>query len=75
MGSVEAMKQGSKDRYFQGVGGRYFKKIGTEGIVGRVSYKGSEKKVYTVQLEFTCRNWVIAVQGTLATLQETGLDC
>ena len=39
MGSVEAMKQGSKDRYFQDVE-EDFKKLVPEGIVGRVPYKG-----------------------------------
>ncbi len=40
MGSVEAMKQGSKDRYFQDVEDD-IKKLVPEGIVGRVAYKGS----------------------------------
>ncbi len=39
MGSVEAMKQGSKDRYFQDVESD-IKKLVPEGIVGRVPYKG-----------------------------------
>lgn len=39
MGSVEAMKQGSKDRYFQDVEDDV-KKLVPEGIVGRVPYKG-----------------------------------
>ena len=40
MGSVEAMKSGSSDRYFQGLetDGR---KLVPEGIVGRVPYKGT----------------------------------
>ena len=40
MGSVEAMKQGSKDRYFQDVEDD-IKKLVPEGIVGRVPYKGN----------------------------------
>ncbi|WP_046744677.1 IMP dehydrogenase [Kordia zhangzhouensis] len=40
MGSVEAMKQGSKDRYFQDVEAD-IKKLVPEGIVGRVPYKGN----------------------------------
>ena len=36
MGSVEAMKEGSKDRYFEDD----IKKLVPEGIVGRVPYKG-----------------------------------
>ena len=40
MGSIEAMKEGSKDRYFQeGVEGE--SKLVPEGIVGRVPYQGS----------------------------------
>ena len=39
MGSVEAMKEGSKDRYFQDVEDD-LKKLVPEGIVGRVPYKG-----------------------------------
>lgn len=39
MGSVEAMKKGSSDRYFQDVEDD-LKKLVPEGIVGRVPYKG-----------------------------------
>jgi IMP dehydrogenase len=39
MGSIEAMEQGSKDRYFQDVEDD-IKKLVPEGIVGRVPYKG-----------------------------------
>ena len=39
MGSVEAMKKGSKDRYVQDVEDD-LKKLVPEGIVGRVAYKG-----------------------------------
>ena len=39
MGSVEAMKEGSKDRYFQDMEDD-LKKLVPEGIVGRVPYKG-----------------------------------
>lgn len=44
MGSVEAMKQGSKDRYFQDVEDD-IKKLVPEGIVGRVPYKGELSEV------------------------------
>ena len=44
MGSVEAMKQGSKDRYFQDVEDD-IKKLVPEGIVGRVPYKGTIAEV------------------------------
>ncbi|MDD6087941.1 MAG: IMP dehydrogenase [Desulfovibrionaceae bacterium] len=37
MGSIDAMKQGSSDRYFQ----EKSKKLVPEGIVGRVPYRGS----------------------------------
>lgn len=40
MGSIDAMKAGSKDRYFQS-GESNAKKLVPEGIVGRVDYKGS----------------------------------
>ncbi len=40
MGSVEAMQQGSKDRYFQDIE-EDIKKLVPEGIVGRVPYKGT----------------------------------
>jgi IMP dehydrogenase len=44
MGSVEAMAQGSKDRYFQDVEDD-IKKLVPEGIVGRVPYKGDVSEV------------------------------
>ena len=40
MGSVEAMQQGSKDRYFQDME-EDIKKLVPEGIAARVPYKGS----------------------------------
>ena len=40
MGSLEAMKKGSKERYFQDIE-EDFKKLVPEGIVGRVPFKGS----------------------------------
>ncbi|MFA5245817.1 MAG: IMP dehydrogenase [Pedobacter sp.] len=44
MGSIEAMEQGSKDRYFQDVEDD-IKKLVPEGIVGRVPYKGKLAEV------------------------------
>ncbi|RZK48282.1 MAG: IMP dehydrogenase [Pedobacter sp.] len=44
MGSIEAMEQGSKDRYFQDVEDD-IKKLVPEGIVGRVNYKGTLAEV------------------------------
>lgn len=44
MGSLEAMENGSKDRYFQG-GVSEAKKLVPEGIAGRVPYKGTVQEV------------------------------
>ncbi len=44
MGSVEAMEEGSKDRYFQDAEDD-IKKLVPEGIVGRVPYKGRVSEV------------------------------
>ncbi len=44
MGSIEAMEQGSKDRYFQDVEDD-IKKLVPEGIVGRVNFKGTLAEV------------------------------
>ncbi len=44
MGSIEAMKEGSKDRYFQDAEDD-LQKLVPEGIVGRVPYKGSVTEV------------------------------
>lgn len=44
MGSLEAMQNGSKDRYFQDMEDD-IKKLVPEGIVGRVPYKGSLSEV------------------------------
>lgn len=44
MGSVEAMQEGSKDRYFQDAEDDV-KKLVPEGIVGRVPYKGSVAEI------------------------------
>ena len=44
MGSLQAMEDGSKDRYFQAGEGDN-KKLVPEGIVGRVPYKGSVSEV------------------------------
>jgi IMP dehydrogenase len=44
MGSIEAMEEGSKDRYFQG-NESDSKKLVPEGIVGRVAYKGMVSEV------------------------------
>ena len=44
MGSVEAMEEGSKDRYFQSAEDDV-KKLVPEGIVGRVPFKGGVDEV------------------------------
>ncbi len=44
MGSLEAMENGSKDRYFQS-GVAEVKKLVPEGIAGRVPYKGTVQEV------------------------------
>ena len=44
MGSLEAMENGSKDRYFQ-AGTADVKKLVPEGIAGRVPYKGTVQEV------------------------------
>ena len=44
MGSIDAMKVGSKDRYFQDIEDD-IKKLVPEGIVGRVDYKGTLSEV------------------------------
>ena len=44
MGSLEAMENGSKDRYFQ-AGVKDAKKLVPEGISGRVPYKGTVQEV------------------------------
>ncbi len=44
MGSLEAMENGSKDRYFQ-AGEKDVRKLVPEGIAGRVPYKGTVQEV------------------------------
>lgn len=71
MGSVEAMKKGSKDRYFQDVEDD-IKKLVPEGIVGRVPYKGD--------LEESIHQFIGGLRAgmgycgakDIATLKETG---
>lgn len=69
MGSVEAMKQGSKDRYFQDVEDD-IKKLVPEGIVGRVAYKGKVGETL-YQLEGGLRAGMgYCGAGDIASLQE-----
>jgi IMP dehydrogenase len=44
MGSIEAMQQGSKDRYFQDIEDD-IRKLVPEGIEARVPYKGTLSEV------------------------------
>ena len=50
MGSISAMENGSKDRYFQSDA----KKLVPEGVEGRVAYKGYVEDVYKRQIQ---RRW------------------
>ena len=71
MGSIEAMEDGSKDRYFQDVEDD-IKKLVPEGIVGRVPYKG--------ELNESMQQFVGGLRAgmgycgakDISTLQETG---
>ena len=68
MGSIAAMENGSKDRYFQ----TEAKKLVPEGVEGRVAYKGTvEDTIF--QLVGGIRSvWATVVQRISSTLQETG---
>ncbi len=50
MGSIEAMKEGSRDRYFQDLTSSETK-IAPEGIEGRVPYKGSAAHIIQMMVE------------------------
>nr|WP_322624783.1 IMP dehydrogenase [uncultured Flavobacterium sp.] len=70
MGSVEAMQEGSKDRYFQDVEDD-IKKLVPEGIVGRVPYKG---ELFESMLQFVGglrAGMGYCGAGDIKTLQET----
>ena len=59
MGSIDAMKAGSADRYFQKGCEGNINKLVPEGIVARVPFKGTLSEA-VFQL---IRAWVIAVPG------------
>ena len=61
MGSLEAMENGSKDRYFQS-GVESVKKLVPEGIAGRVPFKAVCRKSSTNLSVVSVRVWVIAVR-------------
>jgi len=68
MGSVEAMKEGSKDRYFQDAEDD-LKKLVPEGIVGRVPYKGSLSEVILQMVGGLRSGMGYTGSGTIADLQ------
>lgn len=71
MGSVEAMKQGSKDRYFQDVEDD-IKKLVPEGIVGRVNYKGELLESMTQFIGGLRAGMGYCGSKDIETLKETG---
>jgi IMP dehydrogenase len=71
MGSVEAMKQGSKDRYFQDVEDD-IKKLVPEGIVGRVPYKGDLVESMTQFIGGLRAGMGYCGAGDINTLKENG---
>jgi IMP dehydrogenase len=71
MGSVEAMKKGSKDRYFQDVEDD-IKKLVPEGIVGRVDYKGELVESMTQFIGGLRAGMGYCGSKNIETLKETG---
>jgi IMP dehydrogenase len=69
MGSVEAMKQGSGDRYFQDPEDE-IKKLVPEGIVGRVPYKGRLAEVMYQYIGGLRAGMGYAGAATIADLQK-----
>lgn len=71
MGSVEAMQEGSKDRYFQDVEDDV-KKLVPEGIVGRVPYKGELNESMQQFIGGLRAGMGYCGSKDIATLQNTG---
>lgn len=69
MGSVEAMNQGSKDRYFQDVEDD-IKKLVPEGIVGRVPFKGKLAEVMVQYIGGLRAGMGYCGAGTIKALQD-----
>lgn len=69
MGSVEAMEEGSKDRYFQDAEDD-IKKLVPEGIVGRVPFKGSVQEVLYQMVGGLRAGMGYCGAGTIEGLQE-----
>lgn len=70
MGSLEAMNDGSKDRYFQDVE-EDIKKLVPEGIVGRIPYKGKLSEVVYQYIGGLKAGMGYCGAKDIATLQET----
>ena len=70
MGSLGAMGQGSKDRYFQDVEDD-IKKLVPEGIEGRVSFKGSVEEVMVQYIGGLRAGMGYCGAATVEALQET----
>ena len=71
MGSIEAMEDGSKDRYFQDVEDD-IKKLVPEGIVGRVPYKGELNESMQQFIGGLRAGMGYCGSKDIPTLQETG---
>ena len=71
MGSVEAIRQGTKDRYFQDVEDD-IKKLVPEGIVGRVPYKGELLESMTQFIGGLRAGMGYCGSKDVATLKDTG---
>ncbi|WP_338410337.1 IMP dehydrogenase [uncultured Flavobacterium sp.] len=71
MGSIEAMEEGSKDRYFQDVEDDV-KKLVPEGIVGRVPYKGELNESMQQFVGGLRAGMGYCGSKNISTLQETG---
>ncbi|QJD78836.1 IMP dehydrogenase [Spirosoma rhododendri] len=69
MGSVEAMEDGSKDRYFQDAEDD-IKKLVPEGIVGRVPYKGRVSEIIYQMVGGLKAGMGYCGAGTITALQE-----
>ena len=68
MGSLAAMENGSKDRYFQ----TNAKKLVPEGVEGRVAYKGTVEDTIFQMMGGLCSGMGYCGAKDIKTLQETG---
>ncbi len=71
MGSLGAMKEGSKDRYFQE--GQEASKLVPEGIEGRVPYKGPVRETIYQLVGGLCSGMGYTGCGTIAELQKNAV--